>query len=115
MSDTTRQLKIQAGRVRRLQKELRSYSVELEQDQKRVAEMKEKGADSSDVRQAEHVAEDSAGMIGHCRQLLEAALGDIHNLLGEAEGEEGIAASEEFAAAKEATVEAEKVFEQYSQ
>ncbi|XP_065853290.1 tubulin-folding cofactor A [Euphorbia lathyris] len=82
---TLRNLKIKTGTCKRLVKELHSYEKEVEREAAKTADMKEKGADSYDLKQQENVLAESRMMIPDCRKRLEAALADLKGTLSELE------------------------------
>ncbi|KAK6918679.1 Tubulin binding cofactor A [Dillenia turbinata] len=85
---TMRNLKIKTGTCKRIIKELHSYEKEVEREAAKTADMKEKGADSYDLKQQENVLAESRMMVPDCRKRLEAALADLKGTLGELEESE---------------------------
>ncbi|CAK0787985.1 hypothetical protein CVIRNUC_011207 [Coccomyxa viridis] len=78
MADTEkRMLKIKTGSVVRLNKELGLYETEKEAEAKRVAKMRDEGADAYDIKHAVSVLEEAKIMIPDTRQRLEGALQDL--------------------------------------
>lgn len=80
---TLRNLKIKTSTCKRIVKELRSYEKEVEKEAAKTADMKEKGADTYDLKQQENVLAESRMMVPDCHKRLEAALTDLKATLAE--------------------------------
>ncbi|KAF7815949.1 tubulin-folding cofactor A [Senna tora] len=82
---TVRSLKIKTSTCKRIVKELHSYEKEVEREAAKTADMKEKGADSYDLKQQENVLAESRMMIPDCHRRLEASLADLKGIVAELE------------------------------
>lgn len=109
MSDADkRTLKVKAGVVRRLHKELGMYQAEVETEGGKVQRLKDAGADPHDIKYAENILAESSAMLPDTRQRLEEAFRDLQGLVEEFNG--SLAGSEELAAAQEQVTAAQQLF-----
>ncbi|KAL4854891.1 Tubulin-folding cofactor A [Chlorella vulgaris] len=109
MSDADkRTLKVKAGVVRRLHKELGMYQAEVETEGGKVQRLKDAGADPHDIKYAENILAESSAMLPDTRQRLEEAFRDLQGLVEEFSG--SLAGSEELAAAQEQVTAAQQLF-----
>ncbi|KAL6888945.1 hypothetical protein ACP4OV_009971 [Aristida adscensionis] len=105
---TVRSLKIKTSTCKRIIKELRSYEEEVEKEVAKTSDMKEKGADTYDLKQQENVLTESRMMVPDCHKRLEAALADLKATL--AELKESNEQGAEIGEAESTIVEVEAVF-----
>ncbi|GIL82774.1 hypothetical protein Vretimale_8334 [Volvox reticuliferus] len=106
-AELLKQCKVKTSSVKRLHKEVGYYEKERDKEQARVDKMKAEGAESSDIKQAENVLQESAMMIPQTRQRLEAALAELQSFV--AENEEDIKDAEELQVARDTLAEIEKM------
>ena len=83
MSDASafKELRIKTSSVKRLVKDLSSYSAEIIKETNKLESMKAASADVHDVKHQENVLAEASMMIPDVKQRLESALGDLQLLM----------------------------------
>ncbi|KAJ1209347.1 hypothetical protein NDU88_004725 [Pleurodeles waltl] len=76
-----RQIKIKTGVVKRLVKEKAMYEKEAKQQEEKVEKLKAEGGDEYVIKKQIEVLQESRMMIPDCQRRLEAAHGDLAQLL----------------------------------
>ncbi|CAM0140150.1 hypothetical protein VKS41_005826 [Umbelopsis sp. WA50703] len=76
-----RDLKIKTNVVKRYMKELKSYDVELVNQQERISKLIKSGADDADVRKQKEVLEESVQMIPEVKRRLATAYQELRTLI----------------------------------
>mmetsp|Transcript_7640 Transcript_7640/g.19744 ORF Transcript_7640/g.19744 Transcript_7640/m.19744 type:complete len:117 (+) Transcript_7640:83-433(+) len=98
MSDASasafKELRIKTSSVKRLVKDLSSYSAEVIKETNKLESMKAASADVHDVKHQENVLAEASMMIPDVKQRLESALGDLQLLMSDFEGDEFAEAEE---------------------
>ncbi|XP_078531344.1 tubulin-specific chaperone A [Lissotriton helveticus] len=88
-----RQIKIKTGVVKRLVKEKAMYEKEAKQQEEKVEKLKADGGDEYVIKKQIEVLQESRMMIPDCQRRLEAAHGDLTQLL---ENEKELDEAEEY-------------------
>lgn len=101
-------LKVKAGVVKRLAKEMAMYEQEVAAEQAKVQRLKDSGADPHDIKYAENILAESSAMLPDTRQRLEEALTDLQGLVEEFGST--LAGSEELAQAEEQVAAVQPLF-----
>ncbi|KAI9631879.1 co-chaperone [Dioszegia hungarica] len=100
-AQTTRQLKIKTGVVKRLFKEERTYYQEAEQARAKLQKMRDEDAEGADIRNAERVVKDSEQMIPRTKKSLDEAVVALEDLVDGMSSDETITATQEYKDAAE--------------
>ncbi|KAL4422088.1 hypothetical protein ABPG77_001556 [Micractinium sp. CCAP 211/92] len=101
-------LKVKAGVVKRLAKEMAMYEQEVAAEQAKVQRLKDSGADPHDIKYAENILAESSAMLPDTRQRLEEALQELQGLVEEFSS--SLADSEELAQAEEQVAAVQPLF-----
>eukprot|EP00898_Chlorokybus_atmophyticus_P001470 jgi/Chlat1/2323/Chrsp17S02609 len=95
-----RAVKIKAGSLARVAKELASYEKEHVAEQAKTEKLKAQGAEPHDIKQQENVLAESAMMVPDSKRRLEAAYRDLQTAVAGALKHESGAESEEVKSAQ---------------
>ncbi|PRW60076.1 Tubulin-folding cofactor A [Chlorella sorokiniana] len=109
MSDEDkRSLKVKAGVVKRLRKELDMYAAEVATETAKVQQLRDAGADPHDIKYQENILAESSAMLPDTRQRLEEAFRELQGLVEELG--DGLAGSEELVQAEEQIAAVQPLF-----
>ncbi|KAI0061376.1 tubulin binding cofactor A [Artomyces pyxidatus] len=97
-----RQLKIKSGVVKRLTKENRLYTKEVEDNRLKVEKFKADGAEDWDIKNGTRLVEESQKMVKDTEVRLGTSVGELRDLVNEAEKIAELQTDEELLQAKEA-------------
>lgn len=101
-SEAKKALKVKAGMVTRIAKELDAYEQEQAREEAKLQQMREEDSvDASDIKHQQSVTEESCMMMPDTRRRLQKALDDLQALVDEHSSDERVSDCEEMANARE--------------
>lgn len=102
VEEARKALRIKAGVVSRLGKELEAYRQEEARDKAKLEQLQQDGSDSADVKHQQSVAEESAMMVPDTRRRLSSALTELQQLVHDYSADDYLSNSQELSNAREA-------------